>query len=395
MKNMLFLTHQLPNPSISGGSIKTYKLIEYLSKKYDLSLAGFDKDNKFNRSSFLSKINLSNIYIEPLNIPRTPINLLKSYISGVPLTVYRNYSKRFHYHIKLVASSYCVLFIDSYLMFSYLPENFRGYVILHEHNNEFLLWDRYAKLEVNILKKILIFLEAKRIKEYLKKAFNIVNAVLAAPNDIQSFEEFGNVKAVFYPTFHLGDESLFELPDIEFEKTEKALLFIGTLSWEPNMDGLCWFIKKVWISLKKRQPCLKFYIVGHNPPKRLKRLCKGNKDIIICGYVEKLEYYYANSRIFVAPIRFGSGMKVKIINAMYRGIPVITTSIGAEGINVKDMIHISISNGADKMINDCERLLNEKAIWERLRDESRMFAKKYYTWDFVFQNLEKSLPNDQ
>jgi len=92
-----------------------------------------------------------------------------------------------------------------------------------------------------------------------------------------------------------------------------------------------------------------------------------------------------------ATTRFGSGMRVKIINAMYRGLPVLTTSKGVEGINAKDMQHLLVSDNAQKMIKDAETLLSNKILWEEIRDQSRKYVKKHYTWEKVFQNIDKAL----
>ena len=112
---------------------------------------------------------------------------------------------------------------------------------------------------------------------------------------------------------------------------------------------------------------------------------------MLTGFAEDLEPYYARCRVFVAPLRFGSGMKVKIVNAFYRGIPVVTTPTGAESLDVQHMQHAAIADNPETMAELCSLLLRDMGAWERLRNNSRHLAARRYTWQQVFDNLEKAL----
>ncbi len=140
-----------------------------------------------------------------------------------------------------------------------------------------------------------------------------------------------------------------------------------------------------------KNPDVVFYIIGRNPDERLKKIIKNRKDINLTGFIENLEDYYSRARVFVCPLRFGSGIKVKVLNAMYRGIPVVTTSIGVEGLALKNMKHVAIADNSDKMIEDINTLLNDQKTWERLRDNSRELASRQYTWDRVFTNIDRAI----
>jgi len=392
MKRILFLTHQCPYPPVSGGAIKRWKNIEYLSKNQSLALALFYQDQGIScRDELLSRVNISYVYEEHLFKKRNVFNLLKSHIRQVPLSLVRNYSATFQRHIEKIAADYEILFLDSYLMFQYVPDRFAGRVLLHMHNAEHVIWEQYARNEKNILKKAFACREAGKIREYEKVICGKSHAVLAAPKDIECLKKIGVAAGKFYETYHLGDEALLQEPDIEFDKTEEALLCVATLTWEPNTDGLLWFIRNAWDSLKQQFPELRFYIVGRNPDPRLQKICNSRKDIFLPGFVEDLKGYYSKCRVFVAPLRFGSGMKVKVINAMYRGIPAVTTPAGVESLEVQDMHHVAIAETQEKMVEACSVLLQDKAKWEVLRDNSRKLVREKYTWDKVFVNLKKAI----
>jgi len=390
LKKILFLTHQLQYPPVSGGAIKRWKLVEHLSGNYSLAIFVFFQDNFARRKAMLlSKIRTTDFYGEILHRPRTLKNLLKSYLKNIPLSLYRNYSGTFKKHVENTCSDYDIIFLDSLIMAQYIPEVFSGRIILHTHNAEYMIWERLFRLERNPVKKLGILLESKRIKHYEKAAGDRATCLLAAPNDKLDLIKLGIRQKKIHETFHLGDESLLDLPGMDFDQTEEALLYVGTLSWEPNADGLIWFIKHAWNRLKAQNRQLRFYIVGESPGNTLQELVKCTKDIILTGFVADLTPYYDRCRIFVAPLRFGGGIKVKIINAMYRGIPIVTTPTGTEGLALKDRVHAAISEDPLTMAEDIHVLLKDKILWQALRDNSRSMAKEKYTWARVFSNVDR------
>jgi len=390
MKKILFLTPQLPFPPQSGGTIKSWKLIEFLTKNYDTGLACFLKNNDSTYlSEFSDKIHLNKIHSESLSIPRNITSLLKSYIYNIPLSVYRNYSKDFYKEIVEVIHKYEVVIVDHFLMFQYIPKSYKGKVILHEHNAEYIMWRKAALNEKNSLKKIILFLESIRIKKYEKLICNRADFILAAPNDIENLSRLNIQKNKFSQTLHLGDEKLLEQSYINFKNTENSLLYIGTLSWEANIDGLLWFLQHCWKQLQSVNEDLKLYIVGSNPPEKLQRLIADLSGIILTGFVKDLDEYYNKSRVFISPLRFGSGIKVKNINAMYRGIPLVTTSVGVESIDGRDMIHFSIANNPKDFISKINILLTDEEQWTLQQKESRMLMKKKYTWEIVLNDFRK------
>ncbi|MGB6037119.1 MAG: glycosyltransferase family 4 protein, partial [Cryomorphaceae bacterium] len=122
-----------------------------------------------------------------------------------------------------------------------------------------------------------------------------------------------------------------------------------------------------------------FYIVGKNPDQRLISRAQKYDSVELTGFVEELEPYFKKARAFVIPLRFGSGIKVKLLNAMYRGIPTVTTPIGTEGLEVEYGKDLFCTHSEKEQIESISTLIGSKAIWEDMRDRSRSVAKKY-TW---------------
>jgi len=143
--------------------------------------------------------------------------------------------------------------------------------------------------------------------------------------------------------------------------------------------------------LKKGHPDLKFYVVGKNPDDRLIQAAKDEPNIFFKGFVEDLEQYYRRSRLCIAPLRFGSGIKVKVLNAMCRGIPTVTTSIGSEGLIAENMKQIAIADSTEQMNNAIHKILTGRQIWEKLKKNSRELIKQHYTWKKLFDSMKKIL----
>ena len=392
MKKILFLTPTLPYPPVSGGVIKSNKVVHFLSERYELTVACLLKnEDTQHRAAFQTTVQLSNFISEELNVPRTAKNLILSNLQGIPLNLFRNKSAAFKQKVNAVIHQYDVVFCDHYVMFQYIPENFKGKIVLHEHNCEYLIWKRYAGIEKSLPKKLALLNQASRIKKYERQICRKADVILAAPNDIEELVKIGADKQRSLETYHLGDDSLLEQEKLQFQPDNNTLLYIGTLSWEANIDGLLWFYKDIFPLLKKKNPAIKLRIIGRHPDERLIRIAENDKDIILEGFVEELEPYFRNSNVFITPLRFGSGIKVKVVNSLYMGIPCVTTSIGAEGLKTEDGEHMFIKDSPQEFADAINLLLTNKTIWDKISNNAKALARKYYTWDYVLENIRKSV----
>ncbi len=391
---VLFLTPQLPYPPISGGVIKSYRLVKFLADAHELSICCFLKgeSDEQNLEAFKTEIGNVPVYSKSLNIARTPLNFARSCLNGSPLTIYRNKSHDFKSYIKDIAHQFDVIFVDLYLMFQYVPADFKGRVVVHQQNAEFLMWSRMAEQTSNLLLKSVLAFEAWRIRRYEVNMCAKAHAVLAAPNDQQALIDAGAAKHNLVDTYHLGDEENFDLPAMQFNQTKAAILFVGTLSWEANADGLVWFLESVWPLIKAKAPGVTFTVVGKHSKVLGDKLLKLAPDIILAGFVDDLESLYHCNRVFVAPLRFGSGIKVKVVNGLYRGIPTVATSVGAEGLDkLVSGEHLFVEDSPTGFADAVVTLLNEHQIWQQMSEQSRRVMQAHYTWDVVFDYVQKSL----
>ena len=392
MRKLLFITPELPFPAQSGGKVKSLKLLHALAERYHVTLAC---PLKLDDASYIEEFHAvspcrSHLH-DAVSIPRSPASLARSYLRGVPLNVHRTHSQRLQVDIASVAAEQDVIFLDHYEVFPYLPQEFEGLTVYHAHNAYFKMWQRYASLPGNPAMRLAALLEARRVRSYETTVANNTDLTFAAPNDACELKNLGVEDDKLNHTFHLGDDQQLELPDLHYADTLKKLMYVGYLGWEPNAQGLLWFIEQVWPELVQRHPDLRFDIVGKNPDRRLRAAAADWEGISLRGFVPDLQEIYRDSRVSVAPLLFGSGMKVKVLDAMARGMPTVTTSVGAEGIDMEHGKHMLVADKPRDMVEEVDRLLTDPILWQCLQLNSRALISERYTWRQLFTQMHRTL----
>jgi glycosyltransferase involved in cell wall biosynthesis len=392
MKKLLFITPELPYPPQSGGKVKSLKLLDALAERYQVTLVSpLKEDDAGHRHAFEQRSPCVQHIHRRVEISRSARNLLASYLRGVPLNVHRSYDAVLAQQVRQIAPEHDVIFLDHYEVAAYLPKSYNGVVVYHAHNAYHQIWNRYAQLPGKIAFRAAAFLEAIRVKRAEQRAAKRADLIFAAPNDAETLVQGGISPAKIAHTYHLGDDSQLALPSLEFSKTQKKIMYVGFLGWEANVVGLLWFIENVWPRLLQQHPDLVFDIVGKNPDERLITAAAIYPGIKLRGFVEDLQAVYQEARVSVAPLLFGSGMKVKVLDAMARGMPTVTTPVGAEGVDYINNRHLAVANSAEDMALATLQLLDDEAHWSRMCEESRRLIAERYTWRQLFASMHDAL----
>lgn len=170
--------------------------------------------------------------------------------------------------------------------------------------------------------------------------------------------------------------NMVDIPDsasIALHENENSIIFVGKMSYEPNVVAVTFFSTKIFPSLKARYPELKFIIVGANPDERVQRL-SGQDGVVVTGFVDSVEPYFRDSTLVVAPMLTGAGIQNKIIQAMSYGCCVATTAIGAEGLTIHDN-EIAIINSPDEWVSVLLNLLSDKGRRKEMGAKAREYIK--------------------
>ena len=393
---LLFLTPELPYPPHSGGKLKSLKLLDSLAERYDITLLSPLKVADAQHQAEFEALSPCTQHLHrAVDVPRSAGNLLRSYLVGQPLNVLRSYHPQLAREVKRLAGKHDVIFVDHFEVAAYLPRKCDATIVYHAHNAYHVLWQRYAEVSGNPLMRLAAGAESRRVRRAELKIAKRADLVLAAPNDAKLLIQGGVDPRRVTHTFHLGDDRHLSRPELHFAATKKRLMYVGLLGWEANVQGLLWFVDEVWPQLVHMHPDLEFHIVGKNPDERLQRAVAPYPGIRLCGFLPDLEDAYQEARVSVAPLLFGSGMKVKVLDAMARGLPTVTTTVGAEGIDYRNKLHLSVADDPQAMAMQIVALLEEPRRWNRQRLASRQLIRERYTWDRLFRDMHQAMDEAQ
>lgn len=377
MTKMLFLTPRNPYNEISGGTIGTIHSLEFLKKHFYIDLYCFNQGNNksMEKTDKLSELN-SFTYIDFATKKRDFKTILCSLFNRLPLSIYRNYSLEMKKTIANVINNYELVYVDHWLMMQFIPSNYTGTVILREHNAEYIMWKRRLSIEKNFLKKFYLKLELIKIKKYEKYICNKANYVLTfTENDKQALIEIG-----------VNSEHISVLPALiisteynhkkNYDLLENNILYVGTMNWDANVDGLKYFLANIYPKLKEKVNDIKFYIVGKNPPTDIQKFAENDKSIILTGFVPDLKEYYDKCKLFVVYLRYGSGVKIKILEALANNIPVVSNEIGLEGIHTNAAI---LANSDDEFVNIIAKTIKNNETLKSLSKEALRYVNKTFS----------------
>jgi glycosyltransferase involved in cell wall biosynthesis len=169
---------------------------------------------------------------------------------------------------------------------------------------------------------------------------------------------------------------------------KKSLLYLGSMSYEPNSDAVLHFCSRILPLIRKEIPQCRFFIVGKNPSQDLRNLADG-ESVSVTGYVDDPVPYYQRCDILVVPLRAGGGSRLKILESMALGRPVVSTSIGCEGLEVRNDQHLLIADPPQEFARQCVRLLTDNSLYDRMALQGRKLVEQKYSWDRISNNLQE------
>ncbi|UQD53492.1 hypothetical protein C0971_16795 [Bacillus methanolicus] len=389
---ILFLTTLLPFPLDNGGKIKTYNTIEALSRNYDIDLVCYV--NKKEDLVYLENIKniVKDVQVVQKNMIRSTstknflIDYFKSLIRVYPYSINKFYTSELEIKIinKLKEENYKYIYIDHLPMMVYQHLFPKNKLVLDQHNVESLIFKRFIETESNFIKKALGLLEFIKLKRFEIKSLKFAQQIIClSENDKEVFKGFG-----------VKEEKLNVIPihlklnkKYEYQKKEKdklKILFLGSMSWYPNQNGIRWFMENVWFNLNQND--YEMYIVGSNPPNYIQKYHNG-QNVFVTGYVDDVDEYIRQCDVSVVPLFVGSGQRVKIIESFAKGIPVISTSIGAEGLIYEKNKSIIIADNAKQFIESLNMLKKDTNKLIELSENGKKLFYKHYS----FENLPHKL----
>ena len=230
-------------------------------------------------------------------------------------------------------------------------------------------------------------LESKRLKNLEFKLFAAVDVILTPSNYEESIikKNFPDKKVFTIPLY------FFEFPHENIKiradfGDREGILFLGGFGHLPNVDAVLWFVKEIFPRVKKQIPGVTFTVAGSNPTPEI--LALQNKDLRVTGYVPELSPLFEISRVFVAPLRFGAGVKGKIITSLVHGVPVVTTSIGNEGLNLADAQEALIADDPEAFAAKTVELYKNGILWDKVAKNAEDYLKCHFSVEKAKQLMQ-------
>jgi len=417
MGKILFLTQVLPYPPHSGAKIRAYYVLRQLARQHEVTLLSFVRDDdKPEAIKHLEDI-CGSVYTVPMqrSLLRNVRAGVKAAFTGQSAIIVRDEMPEMHraIHYLLAAQSFDVIHADQTSMAQYALYaqhlNAKTFnhphtpVVLDAHNALYRIPERMARHESNPLKRWLFRREARVLARY----------------EVETYDHFDHV--VFVTA--VDQEEILQrtasmMPDTDASRTAPArpypstsvipicvdtddkplvtrreqllaVTHLGTMFWPPNVEGVLWFAREVFPKVLAQMPEARFVIVGKDPPQEVQDLTLQVRNVQVTGYVPDPEPYLAETGVFIVPLRAGGGMRVKIIDGWSWGLPIVSTSIGAEGTEIAEGENILIGDTPEALAEAVVRVLKEPALGERLRAQGRAWVEAHYHWRNVYGAWEE------
>jgi polysaccharide biosynthesis protein PslH len=380
---ILWLTTKFPYPPDSGGKSVTYHTIKYLSLKHcTITLCTLSGGQGPIPEQFKK---LVDIHIPPsaLKDKRNHVNLVANVFARKPYIIEEYHSEAAWEFISglLESKSYDIIHCDHLHTAQYgvwAKENFRLPAVLTAHNVESILWQAASRVGHNLAKRAYCYLQGSKMRSYEAQIIGDYDGLvtLSLYDATQMKKLNPNVEPTVVPP---GVDSQYFKP-ASIYKESGAIAFVGALDWLPNADGILWFTKHVWPKVKKRYASAKLYVIGAGPS-RVIRLLANDPDIIVTGYVHDVRSYLSKAQIFIAPLRIGSGVRIKVLHALAMGTAVVSTPLACQGIAVTNGENILIAETVDDFADSLVLLLTDEKQRKRLGQSGRQLVQRDYRWE--------------
>lgn len=252
--------------------------------------------------------------------------------------------------------------------------------LLFEHNVEALIWERMAA-NASGLRRLHLWDQWRRMERWERRLASQFDGVVAvSEEDAALLRDRLRLRNVLgsVPT---GVDTIY-FSTAPRKPSRRSLLFLGSMDWMPNIDGVLWFAREVLPKVREQMPDVRVKIIGRNPPASIRALA-ADLAIEVTGTVPEVQPHVHECRVIAVPLLAGGGTRIKIFEAMAMGVPVISTTIGAEGLPVRHGEEIEIADDAESFAKGTLKLLADAAAASRMAANARELMEQRFSWRFA------------
>ncbi len=391
-RRVLFVTHTAPIPPVSGERLRAFNLMrELVRRKWEVSL--FSIEHGPVASDDLESLNS----ISPAGVlvqrrPRPAWRLARSRLDVLRGRAFQdkfflNRRSRRAFHEWLGGQEFDVVVVALSYMLTYLPAELRCRTVLDSQNAEYHRLQSMASADSLSLRSLAARSQLKAVERFERDATqSVARTTAVSQREVAYFQQFTPGRVDLVPN---GVDTQ-GLPVISEEAPDPQILFVGSLDYGANVDAVGFLIEEVLPRITHTG--VRLVVVGSNPRSEVQRLAKRSpKAVEIVGRAPSTEPYFAASRMLLVPLRFGGGTRLKILESFARGRPVVTTTVGCEGLDVEHEHDLLIADGAAALAQAIDRLLGDPELGRRLTLNGRQLVEQKYDWSAIAGQLEKSL----
>lgn len=387
--NVLIVDEEFPYPLNTGKRIRSYNLLRRLQQKHKITYLCYG-----NGTEVLP--DCPNVVLKVVPSPiieqRGPAfygALLWNLISPLPYVVVRHHSQLMCREAASLMTSGNIELI--HCEWTPYTENIRGLLssfpsVLSAHNVEAQIWGRYFSTETNWLKKQYISPQWKKMLTYERQASQLYShvAVVSEPDRHVFVDDYSCPRVTVVAN---GVDECYFTP-VQTQPTPHSMVFTGSMDWRPNQDGIRYFLETIFPKIRAAIPDASLTVVGRKPPQWLVEIGHNMPGVTVTGTVDDVRPYICQSSLYIVPLRVGGGSRLKILEALSMAKPVLSTVLGAEGLNVIDEHHLVLRDEPDQFAETAVAMLKQPENYEHLGRAGRQLIMQQYAWDAIAGTMD-------
>jgi polysaccharide biosynthesis protein PslH len=383
---ILWLKTELLHPVDKGGKIRTYNMLKELKRSHHVTYVALDEELKRGESHELADEYCHHLISVPhRTLPKFSAGfygeLAANLLSPLPyfMKKYESLGMRREIENQLKRQQFDVLVCDFLQPSVNVPEKVPIATVLFQHNVEAMIWKRHYEVQRNRVKKAYLYNQWRKSFAYERAACRRFDQVVAVScEDAETMRRQYGVKHVAdVPT---GVDTNFFRPRGDVPREPHSLVFTGSMDWLPNEDAMQFFIKEIMPLVRRFVPGVTLNVVGRNPYASLIEQARRDPAIIVTGRVEDVRPYMERATAYVVPLRIGGGTRLKIYEAMAMEKPIISTTVGAEGLQVRDGAELLIADTPAAFADAVVRVLKDEDFARDLGLRAAATVRERYAW---------------
>jgi glycosyltransferase involved in cell wall biosynthesis len=393
---LVWLSHFIPYPPRGGAFQRSFNLVRYISRKYETHLVALNMQGAPPQRAVEYAKELRN-YCAEVEIWEPPypwrglrwwaqLALSPFYAQPYGCRALWSPSLGKRWEAVLAKHPASLVHFDSIDLAMYLPPASDFRKVLNHHNCESAMAERRALTEPNPVKKVYLWQQARKLLRLEQELCHLFDVNLTVSELDKQTLLARNPRAHCHVVENGTDTDYFHPSETPPEPN--TIVFAGGLSWYPNVSGIQYFARDIWPLLKRQCPGIRWYLAGRSPAEAVIRIAKSDPDITLIPDPEDIRPWIWKAAVFICPIIDGGGTRLKILDALAMGKAVVSTTIGAEGLDLKPGEHLLVADKPEDFGREVSRAVMDEKLRRALGASGRALVNGLYSWQVITRHLE-------